>query len=169
MAAAPGWKPRDQRRATAAARLLNPTAASRQPAGAWNRYSGLRWRTHGLPPQSGTVTADTPPSRIAAIGGVGGPAGGTTGETRLSCPKLLRLQVVAARASRSRPTTASSICAPSPASTRRPTPRADRSCTVLTRWARLRPRRSSFQTTSTSPFRRVRRQLSSPGRSSRSW
>ena len=32
-----------------------------------------------------------------------------------------------------------SICAPSPASTRRPTPRADRSCTVLTRWARLRP------------------------------
>ena len=37
---------------------------------------------------------------------------------------------------------------------------------VLTRWARLRPRRSSFQTTSTSPFRRTRRQLSSPGRSS---
>ena len=30
-----------------------------------------------------------------------------------------------------------SICAPWPASTRRPTPRADRSCTVLTRWARL--------------------------------
>ena len=50
-----------------------------------------------------------------------------------------------------------SICAPSPASTRRPSPRADRSCTVLTRWARLRPRRSSFQTTSTSPFRRARR------------
>ena len=44
-----------------------------------------------------------------------------------------------------------SSCAPWPASTRRPTPRADRSCTVLTRWARLRPRRSSFQTTSTSP------------------
>ena len=42
-----------------------------------------------------------------------------------------------------------------------------RSCTVLTRWARLRPRRSSFQTTSTSPVRRARRQLSSPGRSSR--
>ena len=31
-----------------------------------------RWRTHGLPPQSGTVTADTPPRRIAAIGGAGG-------------------------------------------------------------------------------------------------
>ena len=31
-------------------------------------------------------------------------------------------------------------------STRRPTPRVDRSCTVLTRWVRLRPRRSSFQT-----------------------
>ena len=43
------------------------------------------------------------------------------------------------------------------------------SCTsaVLTRWARLRPRRSSFQTTSTSPFRSARTQLSSPGRSSR--
>ena len=51
---------------------------------------------------------------------------------------------------------------------------ADRSCTVLTRWARLRPRRSSFQTTSTSSFRSAHRQLSSPGRSSqtpeaRSW
>ena len=43
------------------------------------------------------------------------------------------------------------------ASTRRPTPRADRSCTVLTRWARLRPRRSSFQTTSTSSFRSARK------------
>ena len=41
-----------------------------------------------------------------------------------------------------------------PASTRKPTPRVDRSCTVLTRWARFRPRRSSFQTTSTSPLRR---------------
>ena len=43
------------------------------------------------------------------------------------------------------------------------------SCTsaVLTRWASLRPRRSSFQTTSTSPFRSARTQLSSPGRSSR--
>ena len=30
-----------------------------------------------------------------------------------------------------------STCAPWPASTRRPTPRADRSCTVLTRWARF--------------------------------
>ncbi len=40
-----------------------------------------------------------------------------------------------------------SICAPWPASTRRPTPRADRSCTVLTRWARFRPRRSSFHAT----------------------
>ena len=30
-------------------------------------------------------------------------------------------------------------CAPWPASTRRPTPRADRSCTVLTKWARFRP------------------------------
>ena len=30
-----------------------------------------------------------------------------------------------------------SICAPCPVSTRRPTPRVDRSCTVLTRWARV--------------------------------
>ena len=36
-----------------------------------------------------------------------------------------------------------SIFAPCPVSTRRPTPRADRSCTVLTRWARVRPSRSS--------------------------
>ena len=36
-----------------------------------------------------------------------------------------------------------SICVPWPASTRRPTPRAASSCTVLTRWARLRPRRLS--------------------------
>ena len=54
-----------------------------------------------------------------------------------------------------------------PPSTRRPTPRAARSCTVWTRWARLRPRRSSFQTTSTSPFLRARKQLSISGRSSR--
>ena len=60
-----------------------------------------------------------------------------------------------------------SICVPCPVSTRRPTPRADRVCTVLTEWARLRPRRASFQTTSTSPARRARMQLSSPGRSSR--
>ena len=60
-----------------------------------------------------------------------------------------------------------SICAPCPVSTRRPTPRADRVCTVSTEWARLRPRRASFQTTSTSPARRARMQLSSPGRSSR--
>ena len=38
-----------------------------------------------------------------------------------------------------------SIYAPWPAGTCGSTPRADRSCTVLTRWARLRPRRSSFQ------------------------
>ena len=60
-----------------------------------------------------------------------------------------------------------SICAPCPVRTRRPTPRADRTCTVLTRWTRVRPRRSSFQTTSTSPVRSSRTQLSSPGRSSR--
>ena len=44
-------------------------------------------------------------------------------------------------------------------------PRADRSCTVLTRWPRVRPRRSSFQTTSMSPVRSARTQLSSPERS----
>ena len=34
-----------------------------------------------------------------------------------------------------------SICAPWPVNTRRPTPQADRSCTVLTSWARFRPSR----------------------------
>ena len=53
-----------------------------------------------------------------------------------------------------------STCAPWPASTRKPTPRAAKSCTMLTKWARFRPSRSSFQTTSTSSFRRARRQLS---------
>ena len=57
-----------------------------------------------------------------------------------------------------------SACVPSPTSTPRPTPRADRSCAVSTRWRRFRSRRSSFQTTLTPPFRRERRQLSSPGR-----
>ena len=37
-----------------------------------------------------------------------------------------------------------SICAPRPASPHRSTQRADRSCPAWTRWARLRPRRSSF-------------------------
>ena len=53
-----------------------------------------------------------------------------------------------------RPRLVVSISARWPASTRRPTPRADRSCTVLTKSARFRPSRSSFQTMSTSPFRK---------------
>ena len=48
------------------------------------------WWTHGLPPQSGTVTADTPPSaspRSAVPAAMtSAPAGGTTGATRLSVP-----------------------------------------------------------------------------------
>ena len=52
-----------------------------------------------------------------------------------------------------------SIGAPWPASTRRPTPQVERCYTVLTRWARLRPRRSSFQTTSTLPFLMAPKQL----------
>ncbi len=50
-----------------------------------------------------------------------------------------------------------SIAAPWPVSTRNPMPRALRSCTTLTRWRRLRPRRSSFHTTSVSPGRRALR------------
>ena len=38
-----------------------------------------------------------------------------------------------------------SICAPCPVSTRRPTPRVDRSCMMLTRWTSVRLRRASFQ------------------------
>ena len=40
-----------------------------------------------------------------------------------------------------------------------------RSCTRLTRWWRLRPRRSSLQTTITSPCRAALRKAASPGRS----
>ena len=39
-----------------------------------------------------------------------------------------------------------------------------RSCTRLTRWRRLRPRRSSLQTTITSPCRAALRKAASPGR-----
>ena len=57
-------------------------------------HSAVVWRTHGLPPQSGTVTADTPPSAsprsAVPAGTTSAPAGGTTGETR--CPsQALRL------------------------------------------------------------------------------
>ena len=38
-----------------------------------------------------------------------------------------------------------SICAPCPVSTRRPTPRVDRSRMMLTRWTSVRLRRASFQ------------------------
>jgi hypothetical protein len=44
-------------------------------------------------------------------------------------------------------------------------PRSVRSCTTLTTWRRLRPSRSSFQTTSVSPARSALRHASSPGRS----
>ena len=69
-----------------------------------DRRLATRWRTHGLPPQVGTVTVDTPPSAsprsAVPAGTTSAPAGGTTGATR--CPsQALRLQVVAARASRS--------------------------------------------------------------------
>ena len=65
------------------------------------------WWTHGLPPQSGTVAADAPPSAsprsAVPAGTTSAPAGGTPGETR--CPsQAFRLQVVAAHARRS-PTT----------------------------------------------------------------
>ena len=69
------------------------------------------WWTHGLPPKSGTVTADAA-QRIAAIGGTGRHdfrAGwtGTTGATRAVRPRPSALQVAAARAGRSSSTTRS--------------------------------------------------------------
>ena len=59
-----------------------------------------------------------------------------------------------------------SIEAPSPVSTLRPMPRSVRSWTVLTRWRRSRPSRSSFHTRSVSPFRSAFRQAANCGRSS---
>ena len=79
------------------------------PANPIPRWTGEGGRSHGLPPQSGTETADTPPSaspRSAVPAGTScAPAGGTAGETR-SPSTTLRLQVVAARASRSPSTNA---------------------------------------------------------------
>jgi mercuric reductase len=60
-----------------------------------------------------------------------------------------------------------SMAAPWPVNTLRPMPRAVRSCTVLMRWRKSRPSRSSFHTTSVSPGRSAFRQLTKPGRSSR--
>ena len=74
------------------------------------RPAVLAGHPHGLPPQSRTVTADTPPSAsprsAVPAGTTSAPAGGTTGETRC-LSQALRLQVVAARASRSPSTTRS--------------------------------------------------------------
>ena len=69
------------------------------------------WWTHGLPPKSGTVTADAA-QHIAAIGGTGRHdfrAGwtGTTGATRAVRSRPSALQVAAARAGRSSSTTRS--------------------------------------------------------------
>ena len=50
-----------------------------------------------------------------------------------------------------------------PASTRIPMSLSLRSCTRLTRWRRLRPRRSSLQTTITSPCRAALRKAARPG------
>lgn len=50
---------------------------------------------------------------------------------------------------------------------RKATPRIFRSSTILIRWESDRPRRSSFQTTSTSPLAQSAAQAFSPGRSSR--
>ena len=78
-----------------------PAIAARKPRG-----GGLT----DCPPQSGTVTADTPLKRIAAMavpaGTTSPSAGGMTAATR--CPsQALGLQVVAARAGRSPSTTRS--------------------------------------------------------------
>ncbi len=57
--------------------------AERRPAIERTRRRAPRWWTHGLPPQSGTVTADTPPSAsprsAVPAGTTSAPAGGTTG------------------------------------------------------------------------------------------
>lgn len=58
-----------------------------------------------------------------------------------------------------------SIAAPRPVSTFKPTPRSVKSWTVLTRWCRFRPSRSSFHTTRVSPPRSALRQEARPGRS----
>ena len=85
-----------------------PGSVANAVLAAYHARSG--WRTHGLPPQSRTVTADTPPSAsprsAVPAGTTSAPAGGTTGETRC-LSQALRLQVVAARASRSPSTTRS--------------------------------------------------------------
>jgi hypothetical protein len=49
------------------------------------------------------------------------------------------------------------VAAPWPVNPFNPTPRLVRSCTVLMRWRRSRPSRSSFHTTSVSPARRALR------------
>lgn len=56
------------------------------------------------------------------------------------------------------------IDAPCPVSTWKPTPLVVRSCTVLMRWRKLRPKRSSFHTRSVSPSRSTFRQAVRPGR-----
>ena len=59
-----------------------------------------------------------------------------------------------------------SMEAPCPVSTLKPMPRCVRSCTVLMRWRRFRPSRSSFQTTRVSPSRSALSIAVRPGRSS---
>ena len=59
-----------------------------------------------------------------------------------------------------------SICSPGRRAPADPRLGPTGSCMVLTRWARFRPRWSSFQTTRPSPFHRACRQMSRPGRSS---
>jgi len=59
-----------------------------------------------------------------------------------------------------------SIAAPWPVRTFKPMPRVVRSCTAFTRWRRLRPSRSSFQTTSVSLCLRACKHAAKPGRSS---
>jgi len=56
-----------------------------------------------------------------------------------------------------------SMAAPWPVSTFNPIPRAVRSWTVLTRWCRFRPSRSSFHTTRRPSFRSAFKQEASPG------
>ena len=79
-----------------------PPRAACGPAGR-GQLLAISGRTHGLPPQS--PPSASPRSAVPA-GTTSAPAGGTTGETRC-LSQALRLQVVAARASRSPSTTRS--------------------------------------------------------------
>jgi hypothetical protein len=138
-------------RVTPSSAQRSPTLVSGLPMAAIAKRSFAGVMVYGRPPIRPRARAEARPARVrSAI---------SSRSNSASAAKIPKTSFPAG--------VVVSTAAPWPVSTLKPMPWAVRSCTVLTRWRKSRPSRSSFHTISVSPARSALRQFANPGRSSR--